>query len=989
MPPSPSRHRQEAVYAFHMACQQCIHPDQHQQLLEALQAFLRLRSFDKLAEVTLDVLPTRELRAQVIPPLLDLIPARDGVRLQSTLKRHLAQRLKASRGVGGMLGAIRPTTSQSSRVHTHDCADNGAGSGSPRRRGFSLSLGRRRRHQRGARGSTSTTASDRTSTLGSLGTSISSDSTVSRGRSYTLDSSASSRSKHTSTMRRLLSLSTSSRGTNGAPKPRRVKVQRDKYGTLGFNMRGGAEFGVGLYVSKVDNGGPAARAGVRIGDEIVSVNGTAVQGLKHKEAVQLFTGTKKLKLVVISTGRVPDKVNVQESFEWLQAAGVCDSVCLHKVATGPVPGTVHGPTDDLGDIELRRVNFQVGPKGIGMSICGGHDQGVGIYISAVDVDGIAAQHNLKPGDQLCDVNGVDFDLLTHAEAVKILTGSEHLFMTIKPGKYVPRHRYVMDTTEWIAVENNGNKNSSNSIGQSLRAMVRGGTTTTSTSSSSSASRIVTRTSSSSPSRTTALSCTGVTASPPLHSRAPHGNNGNLARVDGYEEGRGRGGVSNGIHRGGSGGGGGEWSNKSLRGGVDGQTHARPHQALMAQHLLSLGRETNVDAINTLRNGGIGHGGNGDGDGDDVRAGRPRSYTAPSSWHRYHDETELAAGPVTIPDANAQGRAAGTGVGDRGGGGGDGAGGNHPAVTANDPANHRANNSNHNSSINSHASGAGHDGCNTNTNSSATNNNSSATNNNNNTNSGAVDVEARAEEARRSFLQQQRESFYGFDSPPPPATTTAASRMSGNADAFDDSVVLRRNKPTFDRSSRALSTTSASSSLSFLDRTIAIAQEWASQAPTITEEDEVVEGEEEQGHGGTLGGATRDATERTGAQAGLSGGAPRSVDDLAHAQHGDGECDMRMLTVAKGSKPLGLVVAGGCDVAKTGGRVLVHKMTAGGAFAELGDEEVQVGDEVCLVNGRSLAGLTHKDAVQAIVAALQDTGTTSITFGLRRLASSDL
>ena len=87
--------------------------------------------------------------------------------------------------------------------------------------------------------------------------------------------------------------------------------------------------------------------------------------------------------------------------------------------------------------------------------------------------------------------------------------------------------------------------------------------------------------------------------------------------------------------------------------------------------------------------------------------------------------------------------------------------------------------------------------------------------------------------------------------------------------------------------------------------------------------------------------------------------------------------------------MGLVVAGGGDVPTTDGRVLVHKMTSGGAFADLGEDSVQVGDEVCLVNGRSVAGLKHRDVVQMIVDALKDAGTDAITFGLRRLAASDL
>ena len=59
------------------------------------------------------------------------------------------------------------------------------------------------------------------------------------------------------------------------------------------------------------------------------------------------------------------------------------------------------------------------PHGLGFSIRGGAEHGIGVYVSYVDVNSIAEKEGLVPGDQLLYVNGVSFRKIAHSDAAKV------------------------------------------------------------------------------------------------------------------------------------------------------------------------------------------------------------------------------------------------------------------------------------------------------------------------------------------------------------------------------------------------------------------------------------------------------------------------------------------------------------------------------------------------------------------------------------------
>uniref|UniRef100_A0A3B4AAV5 PDZ domain-containing protein n=1 Tax=Periophthalmus magnuspinnatus TaxID=409849 RepID=A0A3B4AAV5_9GOBI len=52
----------------------------------------------------------------------------------------------------------------------------------------------------------------------------------------------------------------------------------------GFRLQGGKDFCLPLTVSRVSDGGKAAKAKVSVGDLIVSINGVSTDGMTHLEA---------------------------------------------------------------------------------------------------------------------------------------------------------------------------------------------------------------------------------------------------------------------------------------------------------------------------------------------------------------------------------------------------------------------------------------------------------------------------------------------------------------------------------------------------------------------------------------------------------------------------------------------------------------------------------------------------------------------------------
>ncbi|WAR22126.1 PDZD7-like protein [Mya arenaria] len=76
--------------------------------------------------------------------------------------------------------------------------------------------------------------------------------------------------------------------------------------SLGFSVRGGAEHGLSVYISDIDADSAAERSGLLVGDKILEANNISLKSTASSTAVKVLTGSRKLKLVVQRTHKVPE-----------------------------------------------------------------------------------------------------------------------------------------------------------------------------------------------------------------------------------------------------------------------------------------------------------------------------------------------------------------------------------------------------------------------------------------------------------------------------------------------------------------------------------------------------------------------------------------------------------------------------------------------------------------------------------------------------------
>ncbi|KAM9360092.1 whirlin [Symphorus nematophorus] len=223
---------------------------------------------------------------------------------------------------------------------------------------------------------------------------------------------------------------------------RQVTLTRSRsHEGLGFSIRGGSEHGVGIYVSLVEPGSSAEREGLRVGDQIVTVNDLMFDNVTHIDAVKVLKGCKTLAMSVCSMGRIPGGYITNHVYSWVDPQGR---------SVSPPPDSQEANQRQGHSMEERTVNLNMDDgRSLGLMIRGGAEYGLGIYITGVDPGSAADAGALKVGDQILEVNGQSFVTISHDGAVHILKTGRHLLMKVKDVGRLPHARTVVDETKWI------------------------------------------------------------------------------------------------------------------------------------------------------------------------------------------------------------------------------------------------------------------------------------------------------------------------------------------------------------------------------------------------------------------------------------------------------------------------------------------------------------------------------------------------------------
>ncbi|XP_032389521.1 disks large homolog 2 isoform X23 [Etheostoma spectabile] len=220
---------------------------------------------------------------------------------------------------------------------------------------------------------------------------------------------------------------------------------------LGFSIAGG----VGnqhipgdnsIYVTKIIDGGAAQKDGrLQVGDRLIMVNNYSLEEVSHEEAVAILKNTSDvvyLKVgkptnVYLSDPYGPPDITHSFSPENHISSPINSGTLEYKSGLPPIsPGSYSPlPKHLLGEEDInrldgfsflrepRKVVLHKGSTGLGFNIVGGED-GEGIFVSFILAGGPAdLSGELRRGDQILSVNGIDLRGATHEQAAAALKGA--------------------------------------------------------------------------------------------------------------------------------------------------------------------------------------------------------------------------------------------------------------------------------------------------------------------------------------------------------------------------------------------------------------------------------------------------------------------------------------------------------------------------------------------------------------------------------------
>ncbi|XP_036436649.1 disks large homolog 4 [Colossoma macropomum] len=256
-----------------------------------------------------------------------------------------------------------------------------------------------------------------------------------------------------------------------AEKVTEIKLVKGPKG-LGFSIAGG----VGnqhipgdnsIYVTKIIEGGAAHKDGrLQIGDKILAVNNVCLEDVMHEDAVGALKNTAEVVYLRVAK---PNNLYLTNNYNPPDLTSTysphMDTDLGHSYLGSDYPQALT-PTSPsrfspvlhsmLGDDDLprdpRRVVIHRGSTGLGFNIVGGED-GEGIFISFILAGGPAdLSGELRKGDQILSVNGVDLRAATHEQAAAALKNAGQTVTIIaqyRPEEYSRFEAKIHDLREQL------------------------------------------------------------------------------------------------------------------------------------------------------------------------------------------------------------------------------------------------------------------------------------------------------------------------------------------------------------------------------------------------------------------------------------------------------------------------------------------------------------------------------------------------------------
>ncbi|XP_043340158.1 protein scribble homolog isoform X12 [Cervus elaphus] len=182
----------------------------------------------------------------------------------------------------------------------------------------------------------------------------------------------------------------------------------------------------GIFISRVSEEGPAARAGVRVGDKLLEVNGVALQDAEHQQAVEALRGAGATVHMRLWRERMVEPENAVT----VTALRPEDDYSPRERRGGSLRLPLLPPEPPRPPRQRHVACLVRSEKGLGFSIAGGKGSTPyragdgGIFISRIAEGGAAHRAGtLQVGDRVLSINGVDMTEARHDHAVSLLTAA--------------------------------------------------------------------------------------------------------------------------------------------------------------------------------------------------------------------------------------------------------------------------------------------------------------------------------------------------------------------------------------------------------------------------------------------------------------------------------------------------------------------------------------------------------------------------------------
>ncbi|XP_043923410.1 protein scribble homolog isoform X3 [Protopterus annectens] len=200
----------------------------------------------------------------------------------------------------------------------------------------------------------------------------------------------------------------------------------------------------GIFISRVSDDGPAAQAGVRVGDKLLEVNGVYLRDAEHHKAVEALRSSGTSVAMTVLRERMVEPENAvtvtplrpEDDYSPRERRGL---MLLQDESVTPLLKERYSTCLFRND------------KGLGFSIAGGKGStsykagDTGIFISRIAEGGAAHRDaTLQVGDRVISINGVDMTEARHEQAVALLTGTSPT-ITLLVEREIPQYQADRDS----------------------------------------------------------------------------------------------------------------------------------------------------------------------------------------------------------------------------------------------------------------------------------------------------------------------------------------------------------------------------------------------------------------------------------------------------------------------------------------------------------------------------------------------------------------